>query len=207
MWEDIFKEKGRVFLKPQEDMSEVIKLMKKEGLEKVLDLGCGTGRHIIMLAKAGFDVYGTDISEEGLKQTKAWLKKEGLTANLKKASCYEKFPFNDDFFDAVISIQVIHHNYIDKVRYSISEIERVLKPNGVAFVTVSAPKWKKKIKADLKIVAPRTYIPTEGGEKDIPHYMYTKKLMKKDFKNFKVLDFHRDSREHYCILGKFRKNH
>ena len=73
-WESIFKKQGRVFLKPQEDMRKVIRLLKKQGVKRVLDLGCGTGRHTIMLAKAGFDVYGTDVSKEGLKLTRKWLK-------------------------------------------------------------------------------------------------------------------------------------
>lgn len=202
-WNYIFKKRGRVFFKPQEDMSKVIRLLKKEKAKRILDLGCGSGRHTIMLAKAGFDVYGMDASKEGLKQTKEWLKKEKLKAKLKKASCYKKFPFKKDFFDATISIQVIHHAKIKQIRYCISEIERVLKPKGIAFVTVTKAICGRRA-TKFKKVAPRTYIMLDGDEKGVVHYVYTQKLMRKDFKKFSVLDIHEDSGGHDCILGRLK---
>lgn len=87
-WNGIFKEKGRVFLRPQEDMPRIVKLFKKKGVKKVLDLGCGSGRHTVYLAKNGFDVYGFDVAPVGMKLTKEWLKQEGLRAKLKIGSIY-----------------------------------------------------------------------------------------------------------------------
>ena len=205
-WETIFKEKGKVFFEPQEDMKNVIKFMKKENVNKVLDLGCGSGRHVVLLTKESFNVYGTDISKEGINLTKKNLKKLSLKAKLKVTSCYEKFPFIDNFFDAVISTQVIHHNYIEKIRYCISEIERVLKKDGIFFVTVAARIMNKKRPSKSKLVKPRTYIPIDGEEEaGLPHYLYNKILMKKDFKNFKILNMHIDTgKKHYCLLGKLK---
>lgn len=204
VWDQLFKKRGRrTYLKIQEGMPKVIKLMKKEGAKRVLDLGCGYGRHAVLLAKAGFDVYGMDSSKEGLEMTRKWLGETGLKAKLKRASCYKKFPFKDDFFDAVISIQVIHHNYVDKVRYCVSEIERVLKPGGIAFVTVTVESYKR-FATKFKNPAPRTVIPLDGREKGVPHYVYTEELMRKDFKNFEILDLHKDSRSHYCFLGRLK---
>lgn len=206
-WQTIFKKKGIVFYKPQEDMRKVIRTLKKEKVNKVLDLGCGSGRHVVMLAKSGFDVYGMDLSKEGLKLTRKAIRALNLKAKLKQASCYKKFPFKNDFFDAIISTQVIHHNFQPKVRFCISEIERVLKPQGVLFVTVassySGPKYMGTKK--FKHVKPRTYIPLDGAEKGLPHYIYTKTELKKDFKNFKVIDIHKDKGNHYCLLGKLKK--
>jgi len=204
-WETIFKEKGKFFLEPQEDMKNVIKYMKKENVNKVLDLGCGSGRHVILLAKENFSVYGTDISKEGINLTKKNLNELGLKAELKISSCYEMFPFIDNFFDAVISTQVIDHNYIEKIRYCISEIERVLKKDGIFFVTVAANMTNKRRATKLKLVKPRTYILINGNEAGLPHYLYNKILMKKDFNNFEILNMHIDtSKEHFCLLGKLK---
>ncbi|PIN87207.1 hypothetical protein COV19_00970 [Candidatus Woesearchaeota archaeon CG10_big_fil_rev_8_21_14_0_10_44_13] len=203
-WEALFRKKGKIFNRPQEDMPKVIKLLKKEKAKRVLDLGCGTGRHTVMLAKAGFDVYAIDVSDEGLRQTREWLKQKGLKANLKKASCYKRFPFEDDFFDAVISTQVIHHNYIKKVRYCISEIERVLRPGGIVFITVTTSKYGKvRKRTRLKNLAPRTYVNLGEWERGIPHYIYNMKLLRKDFRNFRILKLTKNS--HYCLLGKLKK--
>ncbi len=203
-WEEIFRKGGKVFLEPQEDMKDILRFLKKNKVKKVLDLGCGTGRHTVMLAKAGFDVYANDVSKEGIRQTRKWLKDKNLKANIKHASCYKKFPYKDDFFDAVISIQVVHHNFHDKVKYCISEIERVLKPGGLAFITVTASKYKRRA-TKFKMPEPRTYIPLDGDEKGLPHFVYTKALIREDFKNFKILDIHKDKREHYCLLGELKK--
>ena len=202
-WESIFKEKGKFFHTPHEDMNKFVKLLKKNNVKRILDLGCGSGRHIIFLAKKGFDVYGLDNSPSGLSQTKKWLKQDKLKAKLKQSSCYERFPFKDDFFDAIISVQVIHHAKLKDIDFCISEIKRILKPKGVLFLTV--PKTKKnKFRSKIKLIAPRTFIPLDGHEVGLPHYHYNKELLKKDFKNFKILDLYIDKKNHYCILGTLK---
>lgn len=203
-WESIFKKRGKVFLKIQEDMKRVISLLKKDNAKKILDLGCGSGRHTVLLAKQGFDVTATDVSKSGLKMTRNWLREENLSAKLKEHSCFEKFPFTNNSFDAVISTQVIHHNYHDEVKVCISEIARVLKPKGLVFITVSANKYKKRA-SKFEMPKPRTYVPLDGEEKGIPHFIYTKTLIKRDFRNFQILSLHKDKGDHWCILGRLKK--
>jgi len=43
-----------------------------EGCERVLDVGCGTGRHVAALLEAGFDAYGADASDDMLEQAVAF---------------------------------------------------------------------------------------------------------------------------------------
>ena len=93
-WESVFNRNGKFFYEPHEDMESLVELLRKNNAKKVLDLGCGSGRHSVFLAKAGFDVYGMDNSKSGLKQTKEWLRSLSLQAKLKNADCYKKFPYN-----------------------------------------------------------------------------------------------------------------
>lgn len=215
-WNKIFKERGKVFLKPQEDMSGVTKEFKKHKLKRILDLGCGTGRHSVYLAKKGFDVYGIDIAEEGIKQARQWLKGEGLNANLKIGSIYEKLPYKNDFFDAVISTYTIHHQKIENIRKTIQEIERILKPGGFIFINVRRRKFRKfypagkiiekygKQKTDYKVIAPNTYVPVSGGEKGLIHYLFNKKTIKQEFKNFELKIWVDKKARHYCFLGELK---
>ncbi|MFA4998844.1 MAG: class I SAM-dependent methyltransferase [Candidatus Paceibacterota bacterium] len=207
-WDKIFKERGKYFTKPQKDIPRIVKLFKKKGIKKVFDLGCGSGRHIIYLAKQGFKVYGFDISEHGIKISRNWLKKEGLKANLKIGSIYKKLPYKDNFFNAVVSIRVIHHAKIKKVQKLIREIERILKPGGLLFITVAKSPPKKIIMpmVESKMIAPRTYVSLEGKEKGAIHYLYNKTLLKKDFRNFKIYNIWADSstKKHYCLLGELK---
>jgi ubiquinone/menaquinone biosynthesis C-methylase UbiE len=202
-WNSIFKNKGKVFNTPHEDMNALVQILKKNKAKRVLDLGCGSGRHTVFLAKAGFEVYALDNAPEGLKQTRAWLKEKGLKANLKNSSCYKKFPYKDDFFDAVISIQVIHHAKANQIRRCIKEIERVLKQGGTTFITVTKNKTGER-GTKIKQIEPRTYVMLDGFEKGVPHYIYNKSLLRQFFKNFKIYDIYIDSGDHYCLLGELK---
>lgn len=208
-WNVVFKQYGKVFTKVQEDIPKIVKLFKKRGIKRVLDLGCGSGRHLVYLAKHGFKVYGIDIAPEGIKIAKEWLKKEKLKANLKIASVYKKLPYKDNFFDAIISTQVIHHAKIETIRKLIKEMERILKPKGLIFLTVRKRGAKKEIPKErlwkIKFIAPRTFVPLSHEEKGLIHYLFNKKLLRKEFKNFKIHDIWLESHKthyHYCLLGE-----
>jgi len=217
-WDKIFKKYGKFFTKPQEDIPKIVKLFKERGVKRVLDLGCGSGRHMVYLAKHDFEVYGIDISPQGIKIAREWLKKEKLKANLKVGDVYKKLPYQNDFFDAIISTQALHHNKIENIRKLIKEIERILKPGGLIFVTVRRAlrvkgwkknkivihrwKWKKK-KVKYKVIGLRIYVPVEGGEKGLIHFCFNKKLIRKEFKNFKIPDIW-IKYGHYCFLGELK---
>lgn len=219
-WDTMFRERGKIFKKHQEDIPKVIKLLKKKGAEKVLDLGCGSGRHSVYLVKHGFDVYGIDITKFGIEIAKDWLKKERLKANLKIGDIYQKLPYPDNFFDAIISTQTLHHARIERIRKLIGEMERILKPAGLIFITfrralrvrgwkknkIVIHKWKgwKKKKVKYKVIGYRTYVPTEGDTKDEIHFNFTKKLIKKEFKNFEIPKIW-IKKGHYCFLGELKE--
>ncbi|MFC1774813.1 class I SAM-dependent methyltransferase [Nanoarchaeota archaeon] len=201
-WESIFKKEGVFFKKPDKEVKKLEKIFKKNKVKKILDLGCGTGRHTVLLAKE-FDVYGMDNSESGLKYTKKWLKELKLNANIKNADCYKIFPYKDKFFDAIISIAVIHHARINDIKFCISEIERILKPNGIIFITV--PKTKRnQLRSKVKMIGPRTFIPLDGPEKGLPHYHFNKIVLRKCFKNFKIIDLFTDENKHHCLLSRLK---
>jgi len=220
-WDKIFKKRGRVFVKPQENIPGIVKLFKKRGVKNVLDLGCGSGRHLVYLAKHNFNVWGIDIAESGVNIAKNWLKEEGLKANLKIGDIYKRLPYPNNFFDAIISVQTLHHSRIKKIRKLIKEIERILKPDGLIFITVRRAlrvkgwkknkivihRWKgwKKKKVKYKVIGPRIYVPIEGDVRGEIHFSFTKELIKKEFKNFKIPKIWTKF-GHYCFLGESKKN-
>ena len=72
-WENIYKEQGEVQVKILAKVKDSVDLFKRRGFKKILDLGCGTGRHAIFLAQNGFEVYATDISNTGLAIAKKYI--------------------------------------------------------------------------------------------------------------------------------------
>ena len=213
-WNEEFKKYGLIFTEPQEGIDEIVKLFREHGVKRVLDLGCGSGRNVVYLAKNGFDVSGIDIAEVGINLTREWLNKENLHADLKVGNIYERLPYKDNYFDAVISTQALHHERIQNIRKAILEIERILKPQGLIYVTFRKRKFRKfypkltiieaygKQKYRYQVIDSRTYVPMEGGEKGLVHYLFNKKLIKKEFKNFKIPKIWVGANgRHYCFWG------
>ncbi len=200
-WDNVFKQHGAFFGEPHEDMPKIVELLKQNGSRTVLDLGSGSGRHVVYLAKCGFSVYGIDSSPEGIEITRNWLKKEGVTADLRLGTMTEPLPYENDFFDAVVSVQVIHHARIAEIRKIVGEIARVLKNGGIVFVTV--PKQKSQAEA-FQEIEPNTFIPLDGLEKGLPHHYFTPEELRDLFNDFTITDIHLDSVEHYCLLAAMK---
>ncbi|MHA1669478.1 MAG: class I SAM-dependent methyltransferase [Promethearchaeota archaeon] len=205
-WNSIFKEKGKVFTKPHPDMMSIASYLKERNSKCILDLGCGTGRHLIFFANKGFEVHGFDAALDGIKIAKKWLAENNLNCNLTMHRMEETFPYKDSFFDAVISIQVIHHNIIEKVKFTVREIERVLKPNGMIFITIPMPKlFSNKNPWKLKRIEKGTYLPQSGPEKGLPHHFFTEREIYDVFNGFDIKKIYLDDTKHRAFIG-FKKS-
>ncbi len=201
-WDEIFKKRGKIFLKPHPDMERISELFTEKKVRRVLDLGCGTGRHLIFFSKKGFDIYGLDGSPKGIEIARTWLAEEGEEIDIELGRIEQRFPYEDNFFDAIISIQVIHHNFFKKILKTVKEIERVLKKDGVIFITVSFRKKNYKFdKWGLKEVEKGTYIPQKGQEKGLPHHFFSKEEIQRVFKCFELSEIYIDDTNHRAILG------
>lgn len=96
---------------------------------KILEVGFGTGPNIWYLSKEGFDAYGIEGSETGLKLAYERLTEENLSATLINGDIVN-LPYEDNFFDAVIDAECIYSNDLTSSQQIFSEIKRVLKPKG-----------------------------------------------------------------------------
>lgn len=201
-WDDIFAKKGKTFTKPHPDMERLASLFNEKEVHRILDLGCGTGRHLIFFLKKGFEVYGLDGSPNGLKITTNWLTEENLSSELTCQKIEQKFPYSNGFFDAIISIQVLHHNIIKDILFTVNEIERVLKPEGFIFITFPVLQAFYIQKERMKKVEPRTYIPLKGPEKGLPHHFFTITEIKRVFRPFNLSEIYIDKTNHRAILGQ-----
>jgi ubiquinone/menaquinone biosynthesis C-methylase UbiE len=203
-WDQIYKQYGKFVEAPEEGLEKIVETFREKGVRTVLDLGCGSGRHLVFFAERSFEVYGIDISETGISIADEWLKEKKLHANLKIGSVYEPLPYGDRFFDAVVSIRVLHHARIEDIRGAIKEIERVLKPAGLVFVTVRKRVAKRR-RLKFRKLDSRTYVPLEGDEKGLVHFLFNKELLRKEFRNFMIHELSVDSRGYYHLLGEMKK--
>lgn len=99
-------------------------LARETGGARVLEVGAGTGNHILALAEvSGCEGHGVEPSEE--MRTRAQKRPGGVSFVAGRA---ERLEFDDDSFDLVFSVDVIHH-VGDRAAY-FAEARRVLKPGG-----------------------------------------------------------------------------
>lgn len=99
---------------------------------KILDVGCGPGGNILFLGAFG-EVTGLDASDEAL----AFAQKRGFARTVKGEG--GALPFGDETFDVVSLLDVLEH--IEDDAQTLREIVRVLKPGGLALITVPAYPW------------------------------------------------------------------
>jgi len=101
--------------------------------KKVLEIGVGLGADHKKFAESGADLCGVDLTPRAIEYTKRRLQIYGLKSHLEVADA-EKLPFEDNSFDIVYSWGVIHHS--PDTAMAIKEINRVLKPGGIAKVMI-----------------------------------------------------------------------
>jgi len=95
----------------------------------VVEMGCGSGANLWMIAKENFDAYGCDLSSEGIKLCEKMLERYNVTAELSVYNMMET-GYSDDFFDVVLDI--VSSPCLCEKDYSIflKETKRILKPGG-----------------------------------------------------------------------------
>jgi ubiquinone/menaquinone biosynthesis C-methylase UbiE len=108
---------------------------------RVLDLGCGGGRHAFEVLRRGADVIAFDMDQSELDNVAAMFVAMDKAGEVPLGSSGEivqgtalDMPFEDDSFDRVIAAEVMEHIPDDMA--AMREIFRVLKPGGTAAITV-----------------------------------------------------------------------
>jgi ubiquinone/menaquinone biosynthesis C-methylase UbiE len=115
--------------------NDKLRIIKEMGVafrsgQKIMDGGCGDGRSLISYVKEfGCSGYGLDLSENALNKAAENARKENCQINFQKGDV-RKLPYEDDFFDGVLSFGVIEH-FLD-YETAIKEMFRVLAPGGRA---------------------------------------------------------------------------
>jgi SAM-dependent methyltransferase len=109
--------------------------------ERLLDLGCGGGRHAFEAARQGAQVVALDAGPDEVAQVRATIGAMVEAGELR--SCDEagavqgdalRLPFPDGAFDRVIAAEVLEHIPDDDT--AMTELARVLRPGGTMAVTV-----------------------------------------------------------------------
>ena len=137
--------------------------------ERVLDIGCGTGRLAIeareRVGETGH-VSGIDPSWQMIARARHKGKRTGLSIHF-QVGVIEQLAFPDQSFDVVLSTFMMHHLPDDLKRRGLAEIVRVLKPGGrllVLDLKGHAGPWKSSIRDQPALLKEAGFSQIEVGQ-------------------------------------------
>jgi 2-polyprenyl-3-methyl-5-hydroxy-6-metoxy-1,4-benzoquinol methylase len=172
------------WLRPESDVADFITQLKQRSAYKVIDLGCGVGRHALYLAREGFQVTAVDLSSNGLNHLYQQIEAEGLKIDLRIAAMTDlqqtqhylarakpegnkQNAIPTATIDYLLAWNVIYHGNLDTLEKSLAEIARVLRPGGY-FQGTLLSKHNNNFKVGEEI-APDTWINAKMDDKGHPH--------------------------------------
>src|SRR5262245_22949557 len=180
-WDRVYSEQFMTMWYPNEDIIRFCaRLIQKRlthdrvdikrKVERILDLGCGNGRHAIYFAREGFKASGIDVSPQAIAWAVDWARREGLETDFRVGDIAE-LPFANETFDAVVSHGVLDHVPMEIARKAAEEVRRVLSPGGLFYCDLRCAE-----DSDYGLgthAGPNTFVVSEGYEKGLVQHFFT----------------------------------
>ena len=188
-WEDIYRRDGHVFTEIHAVIPEFASLLERQGQigKRLLDVGCGNGRHLVYFSGLGYHVTGMDSAPSALRLSQEWLERNGRSGNLLRSDSRFPFPIADESFDILLSTQVIHHALLETVLFTIGEITRVVRPGGFILITVPVFRETSESEDEWEEIEHHTFVPLSGTEKGLPHHLFMPNEFGACFTRFEIL--------------------
>ncbi len=183
-WGEIFADPVMQGREPEPELIALIPVMRAAGCRRVLDAGCGVGRHLLPLLQAGFQVWGVDCDSQVLRLLKDRL----ANADVAVAGPYlaqadlNRLPFASGAFDLVVSIKVINHGDVATFRDYCRELDRVLKPGGHLFIMVSPWEFAELVRLpQTRELEPGTLVDIATPDGTLVHHFPTPEELQEQF--------------------------
>jgi SAM-dependent methyltransferase len=108
---------------------------------RVLDIGCGEGRHSVAFAQRGFDAVGVDLESKALARARAAAKGAGARPTFLQANVFA-LPFAPEAFDVVMDYGCLHHVRRADTRRYLTQVTPLVKPGGYFLLSCFSTKFK-----------------------------------------------------------------
>ena len=154
---------------PPEEVFFLLHRWKEMGRHRLLDLGCGLGRHSLLFAQRGFNVTSLDLSPSGLRKLGEAVHETDLPI-LTVLGDVRSLPFEDGSFDAVLSYHSIYHVDSDGMIAAIRELGRVLRPGGEVYLTFISKNTPSFTDSTCRTIDGNVRLKQEEDGSTIPHY-------------------------------------
>jgi len=132
---------------------------------RVLDAGCGDGRNLVYMLKAGYEVYGVDADRTSIERVRRMSSTVAphLPAENFRVEPIEQMTFPDGFADAVLSSAVLHFANNDaEFSRMLRGTWRVLKPGGILVCRLAS---SIGIEQQVRVVSGRRCLLPDGSQR------------------------------------------
>ncbi len=163
------KDQSEYWLIPSEESIYLAMRWHEKGYKSFLDLGCGRGRHSLLMAQVGMEVSAVDLSEIAVEETKQRLSENGYGGDVRLCDMLS-LPFEDNSFDCILSYNVISHTDSEGIVKVLSELRRVLKPGGEFYLTLCSKETWSFTQSGFPRIDENTLVKVGGAEDGIPHF-------------------------------------
>jgi SAM-dependent methyltransferase len=188
-WGEIFADPVMQGLAPNPALMELIPAMQTGGCRRVLDAGCGAGRHLLPLLAAGFKVWGADCDAQVLGILKTRLARVPVPAaatSLVQADL-NRLPFAAGVFDLVVSVNVINHGDTATFREYCRELDRVLKAGGHLFIYTSSREAGEMVRLpQTRELEPGTLVDIATPDGNLVHHFPTPEELRDEFPAYRA---------------------
>jgi SAM-dependent methyltransferase len=139
--------------------------------KRVLDCGAG-GKYppLTLFADRGYETCGVEIGSKQVERAQSFCRKNGMQLNIFRADM-RQLPFDDETFSFVFAYESIFFLTKDDIAATMREIERVLAPDGLCFVTFKSVDDSKRVtygKKDTRaLLGSKGFAYHEDGEPDV----------------------------------------
>lgn len=172
-WGKIFADPRMQCLPPNPEIMALVPELKNRGVRLVLDAGCGVGRHLLPLARAGFQVLGVDREWSVLRDVRAQLA-AGLPSVWLAQGDLQYLPSPPGAFDFILSINAISHGDTRAFQAYCRELDRVLRPGGSLFIWVSPREAGEMMRLPETVeLEPGTLVRIATPDGDLVHHFPT----------------------------------
>ena len=147
------------------EASFIDKILKRHKCRKIIDVGCGTGKHAILLAKKGYAILGVDVSKEMLKIARENAERENVQVDFRTADM-RRLNFRTKF-DAVLCLYetILYNTTNEEIFSTIKSFNRTLRKGGILIIEFRSflDAWGEGLKKEVKLkrkIGERTFAQT-----------------------------------------------
>ncbi len=174
-------------LEPNREVMAHLPEFRAAGIRRVLDAGCGVGRHLFPLVREGFQVMGVDYEGSVLDLLQAEVRRQCPGQAILLRADLQRLPLRAGAVDLGLSINVINHGDARTFREYCRELNRVVKKGGHLFIYLSPREAGELVRLPhTRELEPGTLVHIATPDGDLVHHFPTREALLAQFPDYEI---------------------